>query len=278
MKQDRGRRHDPEILADDLVELLLMNESAMLDRAHALFDAEIDPRSTMGVGRDIRIRTRGLFDCSRNLGTRIGTGMQRLARTTGATGSEQLDEVGTLPKVLPRELDDFRRAVRRPQPDAMAMRGRQRDARREHARPGNDAVGDRFLEIDIDIVFLSHDTGRGDAGPHVLQEVGETAQHVDARGQPFLRRLIALARHQRQMRMRIDDAGHHPGTAEIDDLDIGRQRGQAFERLHLDEASILDQHADIVPRRRAGAVEQEFALHKFQHVDLISNWSRHLPH
>src|SRR6202012_988083 len=169
VEQDREGPDDPDVLAQNAFELLLMDKSTVLDGAHAFLDAKVESGPAMRMRSNISIRPRRLFDGGGDLLARVGAGMQRLARAARTTRCKQLDEVGALRQILPRQLPDLGGAVRRPQTDAVAMRCRERDARRDNARPRNEAVRDCLLEIDVDIVFFAHDARGGDAGAHVLE-------------------------------------------------------------------------------------------------------------
>src|ERR1700730_7836833 len=139
--------------------------------------------------------------------------MQSLAGAAGPAGGEKLDEIRALSEVLPREFPDLRLAVRRPQSYAVAVRSRERDSRGNDPRAADDSALDRFLEIDVDVVFFTHNSRGGDARTNVLQKVGNASEDVDAGRQPLLRGLIALSRNQGEMGVGVDQSRHHIAVA-----------------------------------------------------------------
>jgi hypothetical protein len=167
-----------------------------------------------------------------------------------AAGSEQLEEVGAVGEVLARAAADLVDAVERRLRAAVAVAGSD-PARGDHEVRALQLAGvERLARVDVEPVLLGHDPHRRRARGEIGAQVVRHAQGLATRRLAQLAELIAAAGHDRQVRVRVDQARHH--EPELDHL-------AALRRRAGDEPAVLDDQLAGMHRLGPRAVEQRLA-------------------
>ena len=133
--------------------------------------------------------------------------------------AEQLDRPGALLDPRPHLLADRGHAVgafldRTPMPGGRTHRF----AAGEDPRTKEEAMVERLLPGDVDVVLLTH---RAHAGEAVAQPVYRVQPRADDLGwHPFVVQGMVVREHHAQVRVHVPEPGQHPGAVEV--MDFGR--------------------------------------------------------
>ena len=125
--------------------------------------------------------------------------------------------------------------------------------------PSSCAGLDRLARVDVEPVLLAHDPERRGARVEVAAQVVGHAERLPAGLLAELAELVAAAGHDGEVRVRVDQARHDEGRAEVDHL-------RALRGRPGDDLPAVDD--DLAPRDRvgAGAVEERPATDDDAHA------------
>ncbi len=246
---------------------LVIDEIAVLDRAHAAFDGAGDGVGAIGMGADIGLPGLRLADRGADLLQGELQAVERIVGRGDAARDHELDVVGALAQLVAHRTQHLRHAVddARDQRDAAAAGAdvaRIRPAAPvavaaglgdalpgdEQARPDEMPRLDRLADAPIGAADVAH---RGEAAiEHRPHQRRRARRH---QGQRDVVEEMEIDLGEIDMDMRVDEPRHHGAPGDVD-----HRRALAADRRLGDflDALALDQHVDPLAQIGAVGIEQ----------------------
>ena len=183
-----------------------VEQHTVLDGIDAVFDRERGSTAAMSVGRKLQSVLVGDVGGTADLACRE----RRVVRAAGdarhAAGDENLDQPGAARSVPLDERFDVRLRCDGGERVSVSARFRELHTGADDIRPERPSRRHFVADQEIDLKLLRHRPQRGHSGKQVRQDVAPGGGELNVDRQHHLSDLVAPRRHDRQVRVRIDES------------------------------------------------------------------------